>query len=281
MCLLDTATAFFCTSSLSKNVSFIEEREQWIFFEQNILGPDLPIYAFSQSILRQRRIFLLRQVRADGRGQAGIGPFITYGQKHCRRLRRHPNLFSLPSNNQASASLLLDHPSFSRQKWPFKAAAPSPPSPILSYPRPPLPSSRSTQLSPLQSVDAVRPSRPSTIKSLLQFSFFSWPRQGRHRHAHIGSRARPPTLFCLSSVDPPWPLDPHPQSAPQAICFCRLCLPCLALPRSLYHVYPVYTGAFSAFLRSIFPPPSCHYTTVECLYSGYRTHRSRQIRSLI
>ena len=151
----------------------------------------------------------------------------------------------------------------------------------LSYPRPPLPSSRSTQLSPLQSVDAVRPSRPSTIKSLLQFSFFSWPRQGRHRHAHIGSRARPPTLFCLSSVDPPWPLDPDPQSAPQAICFCRLCLPCLALPRSPYHVYPVYTGAFSAFLRSIFPPPSCHYTTVECLYSGYRTHRSRQIRSLI
>ena len=126
------------------------------------------------------------------------------GQKHCRRLRRHPNLFSLPSNNQASAiessaSLLLDHPSFSRQKWPFKAAAPSPPSPILSYPRPPLPSSRSTQLSPLQSVDAVRPSRPSTIKSLLQFSFFSWPRQGRHSPSRSHWLPRPPAHSVLSS----------------------------------------------------------------------------------
>ena len=164
MCLLDTATAFFCTSSLSKNVSFIEEREQWIFFEQNILGPDLPIYAFSQSILRQRRIFLLRQVRADGRGQAGIGPFITYGQKHCRRLRRHPNLFSLPSNTQASASLLLDHPSFSRQKWPFKAAAPSPPSPIL-----PASASSFIPLNSAQStpVGRCRPSVPSVYNKIV------------------------------------------------------------------------------------------------------------------
>ena len=169
---------------------------------------------------------------------------ITYGQRHCRR-HLPPILPTVqPSGRVLCLPFLLDHPSFSRQKWPFKAAAPSP-----IRVRPPLPS--------VSSVGAG-PSVHNKIVASVLILFLAKVRKGGPLTlappppSRARPPSRPPTLSTLS-IDSGRPIPIHRL---HAICSCRLYL---ALPlRTTYTPPPPLLPSFVPSSLA----PSFHYTTV-------------------